>query len=373
MSDTENQQDTTDYSSYFEFMKDSDKHIAIVCHDQPDPDCLASAMAVESIAKHFGLSATIYYGGELAHTQNRVMVNVLNIVTQRLDEEDEDVLESMKEAISNSLIVLVDTANFGKENCSRISGVVEKGRDPDLIIDHHELNPSFNGSYLHESFGSCSTILYRAMKALDITVGKTLATALYLGINTDTADLKAEPTTDEDSESYEELKSQVDLEKFLKILNYPKPLALIDLRRRAYATLEICNNLAVASVGIITPQQRSLLAELCVELLEVESIETSVIMAIVDEGSKSDKFLVASFRSSVLAINTRDFMTKVFGKKNAGGRKGAGAASVKLDGIHVVALDNIRKTHGDNGHLSEYTGFIFDAYSSRIKEEKDNI
>jgi len=361
-----------EYVEYFQDIKDSDSHIAIICHNQPDPDCLASAMAIESVAKHFGLSSTVYYGGEISHTQNRVMINVLNIATQRLDEEDEEIVASIKDKIENSKIVLVDTSNFGKENCSYISKFVDKNRQPDLVVDHHDMNADLTCSYIHELLGSCSTILYKVLKQMEVPITKTLATAMYLGINTDTADLKAEGTTEEDIEAYDELKSQIDLEKYLQILNYPKPLALVDLRRRTYSTLEIVNNLAVANVGLISPQQRSLLADLCEEILAVESLDTVVIMAIVDEGIGGNKFLVASFRSSVLAINTRDFMTKVFGKKNAGGRKGAGAASMKLDTTFATVFDNIRATHSDGNHLTEYANFLFETYVSKIKEEKDN-
>jgi len=350
------------------------EHVAIICHDSPDPDCFASAMAMKAIAESYGLSAGIYYGGDVGHTQNRVMVNVLNIMTTKLDsEEDEETTGTIANTLNSSYLVVVDTSNFGKENCKAINKFVKDKRQPDLVVDHHEQNPNIECSYIHESKGSCSTIFYQILKSHGIAINKTLATALYLGINTDTADLKAEGTTDEDSDTYQDLKSLIDLEKFLQILNYPKPLALVDLRRRAYADLEVTGNIAVGNVGVITPQQRSLIGELCEELLEVESIDTAVIMAVVDEGMKGDKWLVASFRSSVLAINTKDFMTSVFGKRNAGGRKGSGAAQITLDAIHKNALDQIRRDHGDNGKLSQYTGFLFQAYAAKIREEKENV
>jgi nanoRNase/pAp phosphatase (c-di-AMP/oligoRNAs hydrolase) len=196
---------------------------------------------------------------------------------------------------------------------------------------------------------------------------------LYLGINTDTHDLKGEGTSEGDHRAYESLKERIDLEKYLKVFNYPKPSALLDLRKKAYQTIQTSSTLAVASVGIITPQQRSLVAELCEEILEIESIETAVVMAVVDEGLKNKKYLVASFRSGLLAINTKDFMTKIFGKKGVGGRKGAGGASIPLDFIHCDTIDNIRSQHGDNGHLTSYTSHIFDSYAHKIKEEKENV
>lgn len=370
MSDTE-----TSFIKYLDGLKASSKtNVAIVCHDQPDPDCFASAMAVKVIAEDMGKTATIYYGGEIGHTQNRIMVNVLDIPLQRLDkEEEDDTKAAISEALEDSFIVVVDTSYFGSENCSGICGFVSKDRTPDLVIDHHEPNTKLACDYLRVPYGSCSTILYELLLETKIPMNRILSTALYLGINTDTGDLKGEGTSDNDHQAYEALKEKIDLEKYLKVFNYPKPSALLDLRKRAYKNIHTTNTLAVADVGIITPQQRSLVAELCEEILEIESIETAVVMAIVDEGLKTKKALVASFRSSLLAINTKDFMTKIFGKKGVGGRKGAGGATIPLDFIHCDTIDSIRSQHGDNGHLSEYTSHIFDAYAAKIKEEKENI
>lgn len=362
-----------DYSEFTNIIASSEhKTISIICHDQPDPDCLASAMAMRLIADHFGKTSSIYYGGELGHTQNRIMVNVLDIPLQRLDQDD-DSTEDIKKHINNSFVVVVDTAHYGCENCNGISFFVDKDKEPDLVIDHHDLNPKRTCPYLRRAYGSCSTILYEMIISLGIQVPKILATALYLGINTDTADLKGEGATNEDHAAYESLKEKIDLGKYLKVFNYPKPSALLDLRKRAYKDIHTTSTLAVASVGIITPQQRSLVAELCEEILEIESIETAVVMAIVDEGLKNKKSLVASFRSGLLAINTKDFMTKIFGKKGVGGRKGAGGASIPLDFVHCDTIDNIRSRYGDSDNLLEYVYHIFEAYSIKIKEEKENV
>lgn len=363
------------YSNFLSSLQNTDKDtISIICHDQPDPDCLASAMALRVVAEHFGKNARIYYGGELGHTQNRIMVNVLDMNLVKLDsDEDEDSTENIKSFIKNSFIAVVDTSNFKSENCSAIKPFVDDCVKPDLVIDHHEINPQVTCDYIRKPYGACSTIMYEILNELELPISKILATALYLGINTDTSDLNSEGAADEDQAAYESLKSKIDLEKFLSIFNYPKPSSLLDLRKRAYHTISTHNNLAVANVGVITPQQRSLVAELCEEFLEIESIETAVVMAVTDEGLKSRKNLVASFRSGQLAINTKDFMSKIFGKKGVGGRKGAGGASIPLDFVHCDVIDSIRSNHGDNGHLSSYVDYLFSAYASKIQEEKENV
>ena len=116
--------------------------VAIICHDQPDPDCLASALAVQSIVESIGKTSTIYYGGEIPYTQNSVMMNVLNISTVKLEIDEEESIQNIKNAIVNSLIVVIDTSCcFGKENNVSLSPFIDKNIKADIVIDHHLINP----------------------------------------------------------------------------------------------------------------------------------------------------------------------------------------------------------------------------------------
>lgn len=363
--------------SDLDFLKSGQKdHVAIICHDQPDPDCLSSALAMQCISAHMGLPSTIYYGGEISHTQNRVLLNVLNIPVQKLDideVDDPDGRAILQERLEKSYIILVDVAQFGKQPCESIGGFVPKEREPDLVIDHHEPNPRLSCRYIRRAYGSCATIMFRMLSDLQISISKTLATALYVGISTDTSNLRAEGVVQEDREVFESLKSLIDPEAYEKILNYPRSISIIDARRKVYTSLCVHGNLAIANAGLISLNQRSVIAEVCDELLQIESIETAVVMAIIDEGLKGDKYLIASFRSEVLAMNMNDFTGKTFGKKFGGGRKGAGAAKIPLDQISKTVIDDIRANRGDNGHLDAFTQPIFHAYAERVRSENSNI
>lgn len=363
------------------FLSNKEKdHVAIICHDSPDPDCFASAMAFREIANHFGLKSTIYYGGEISHTQNRVMVNVLNIQCIKLDKDDET-SDIIRKTLQHSYIIVVDTASWCNQKCSSISDFVSGNTIPDMIIDHHDLNPNITCSYVHMPYGSCSTILYNILKQCSIDIDNVLATALYIGISTDTDDLKSEGSTNEDEKAFTELRQIIDPEKYLRIFNYPKPLALLTLRKRFYSTL--CNegnSLIIANVGVINPQQRSLMAELCEEMLEIETIETSVVLALVDEGFEKPKYLVASFRSKTPAIDMQDFIKRVFlkkdGRKNSaasgGGRKGAGAAEIKLDFCLCETLDNLSQKD-DHAEYDVLVGSLFETFKRKIQSEKEKI
>lgn len=363
------------YTADFDVLKSGVKsHVAIICHDQPDPDCLASALAMQSIAEKMGLSSTIYYGGEIGHTQNRVMVNVLNISAHRLDSTDEeDSKTRISEILEQSYIVLVDVACFGKQPCESIVSFVSKTREPDLVIDHHDLNPKISCPYIRRPFGSCATIMFEVLQEMDIAISPTLATALYVGISTDTANLKAEGASEHDRAAFEALKTLVDPETYEKIFNYPKPTSILEMRKQVYNSLKVDGSLAVASAGLITPNQRSLIAEICDELLQIDSIETAVVMAIVDEGLKSEKWLVASFRSAMAAINMQDFIGKTFGKKYGGGRKGAGGAKIPLEPTFKAVIDSLRNGHANEAEMEAFLRPIFQVFTEKVKSENSNI
>jgi len=62
-----------------ELLTDGEK-LVIVCHNNPDPDCLASAFARGRIAMAAGIDDHhILYSGHIFHQQNRPFVNLLDI------------------------------------------------------------------------------------------------------------------------------------------------------------------------------------------------------------------------------------------------------------------------------------------------------
>ncbi|MBT3651977.1 MAG: hypothetical protein HN541_01545, partial [Euryarchaeota archaeon] len=101
--------------------------VAIFCHDNPDPDALASALAMEAVCSSLDHIPTIYHGGLIEHQQNQAMVRLLEIPLRRiiLDWELDDVLNEA------DCIVTVDFHQPGANN------VLPEECVPHIIIDHH--------------------------------------------------------------------------------------------------------------------------------------------------------------------------------------------------------------------------------------------
>jgi len=56
----------------------------------PDPDAIASALGLARIAESVGIPADACYGGEIAHQENRAMVNLLDLSLRTFDGIDLD-------------------------------------------------------------------------------------------------------------------------------------------------------------------------------------------------------------------------------------------------------------------------------------------
>jgi len=53
--------------------------LAIIVHDNPDPDAISSAMGLKEIADSVGVKADIIYKGVIGHHENKAFVNLLDI------------------------------------------------------------------------------------------------------------------------------------------------------------------------------------------------------------------------------------------------------------------------------------------------------
>jgi nanoRNase/pAp phosphatase (c-di-AMP/oligoRNAs hydrolase) len=79
------------------------EELTIVCHNNPDPDCLGSAFALGWIATAAGIDERcILYSGEISHQQNRGFVNLLGIELTPFE------AEAVQDRPEGSLLAFVD-------------------------------------------------------------------------------------------------------------------------------------------------------------------------------------------------------------------------------------------------------------------------
>ena len=149
--------------------------ILIMCHNNPDPDTIASAAALKYILAHtLRCKAVIGYDGTIGRAENRQLVRRLKIDMIRTDKLNFN---------DFSLIALVDSQPHTGNNA------IPREILPTIVIDHHPMRRDTTRCPFYDvrpRYGSSSTILTEYLQELDLTIDRKLATALYYGLKTDT-------------------------------------------------------------------------------------------------------------------------------------------------------------------------------------------
>jgi len=157
--------------------------ILVMCHNNPDPDTIASAAALRYIfTQTFRRKAVIGYQGTIGRAENRQLVRRLKIDMIRTTELDFS---------DFSVIALVDSQPHTGNNA------IPRKILPDIVIDHHPFRKDSARCAFYDirpHYGSSSTILTEYLRELDLTIDRRLATALYYGLKTDTNGLSRSVT-----------------------------------------------------------------------------------------------------------------------------------------------------------------------------------
>ena len=161
-------------------LRDIDGRLAVVMHDNPDPDAIASAIALAHVARTVGVDADACYFGDISHQENRALVNLLDLDLRNV--------ESVDWIAEYAGVALVDHSRPG----------VNDGLDPDtevdVVIDHHPPRAPIEARYvdLRSDVGATSTLLAEYLDRLGVTPDHVVATALLYGIRIDTRDFTRE-------------------------------------------------------------------------------------------------------------------------------------------------------------------------------------
>ena len=142
-----NRTDTTTKLEALRSLLRGKSEMLLVLQSNPDPDALASAMALRALANGWGLSCSLACGGTVGRAENRALVRYTKINVRSMDDVNVDRFD---------VVALVD-AQPGQSNSS-----LPEGRVPDVIIDHHPARPESRRAAftdIRSRWGATSTIL----------------------------------------------------------------------------------------------------------------------------------------------------------------------------------------------------------------------
>ncbi|MBW6470989.1 MAG: NAD-binding protein [Methanosarcinaceae archaeon] len=295
----------------------NNKKLAIVVHDNPDPDAISSAFALKEIAKSLGVKSTILYHGEIGHQENKAFVNLLGIELERMEGHDISKFDK---------IALVDCAVPGSNNN------IPNGLPIGIIIDHHPLGETdINAEYVdvRPNVGATATILTKYLQELNVDITTNLATALLYGIRTDTQDFKR--NTDPADLSAASFLYPLSDHEILEQLERPSmSIETLDVLGDAIVNRQVIGSYLLTNVGTI--RDRDTLPQAADYLLNLEGISTSIVF-----GVSEDKIFISG-RSNDIRINLGDVMKRAFGDEIGGGHATSAAAQIPL-GVFSASKD----------------------------------
>ena len=243
---------------------DETTSLVIVCHDNPDPDCLASALALEVIADSRGVDdVETVYGGEISHQQNRAFVNMLEIDLEEIDEVD---------------LADYDTVAF-VDHSRNSAFVAASSVEPDIVVDHHP-GPPIDARFadVRVEYGATATIFVEYLLELEVSMTERLASALLFALHRERLDYVRDPT-DREYEAALAIYPYAELEVLGQLYGSAFSPATIDAIGRAITSRERRGSSLVANVGN-TPETDAL-PQAADYLLNVEGVDTVLVFGVV--------------------------------------------------------------------------------------------
>ncbi|MGH9370008.1 MAG: DHH family phosphoesterase [Vicinamibacterales bacterium] len=290
---------------YQRYFADADR-VLILLHNDPDPDALASGLALRNLLRRTKMTAIIGAVQGVTRPENLRMANMLDIHVEPIT------LASFQE-FDRIATVDVQPHYFG--------GMLQRA---DLVIDHHPEQPGYSAVFkdIRADYGSTSTILTEHLRAVDVNISERTATAMLYAIKSDTL-------------FFARHTNRVDLEAFTFL--YPlADAALIRKMEGAEITLERLDYVNRASQGGIMKEQvfsafiggaprEDFIPYTADFFLQLEYVKWTIVAGVV--GSS----FIVSVRNLGYSRNAGEFVKRWFGDiGSAGGHRAMAKAVVPV-------------------------------------------
>jgi nanoRNase/pAp phosphatase (c-di-AMP/oligoRNAs hydrolase) len=286
-----------------------DGRLAIVMHDNPDPDAIASAVALADIASSVGVDADACYFGEISHQENRAMVNVLDLELRNLQPG-----ESLGEY---GAFALVDHSRPG------VNDQLPEDLQIDIVIDHHPPRGPVPSAYvdLREHAGATSTVLTEYLERFG-GFDRATATALLYGIRVDTNEFTREVSA-ADFEAASTLWPYVDTAVLRQIEQPSLEGDTLETIARAIKNRDERGPVVVASAGRIN--DRDALPQAADRLLTMDGVETTLVFGFMAET------VFVSARSRAADVDLGETLREAFDQiGSAGGHADMAGAQLEI-------------------------------------------
>jgi len=281
--------------------------IAIVLQDDPDPDAMASALALRVLLGRNKLTTPIFAFKPVTRPENRTMTHLLEIEVAPADTEE-------LRGYDKIAMVDVEPPYFG-----------ERLPRADIVIDHHPGYESGIAPFedVRTEYGSTSTILTEYLIGADEKISERIATALLYGIRSDTVALSRR-VTDADVQAFVHLYPIANYNLLRQIDRPELPVSFARVLSRALERLTVNDELVAIHLGTVERDDLIVqVAEFCLQFEGVEWVAVS--------GKLGPNLVVAVRTQAMGRRNAGEIVKRLFGDiGSAGGHRHMAKAVVPL-------------------------------------------
>jgi len=293
-----------------------DGRLAVVMHDNPDPDAIASAVALCTLARRAGVTADPCYYGDISHQENRALVNLLSYDLTNLDPEADP-----RETYDG--FALVDHSRPG------VNDQLPADTPVDVVVDHHPPRGPVEASFvdLRSDAGATSTLLTGYLEGFTVEPTAAVATGLLFGIRVDTKDFSREVSV-EDFRAAATLVPHVDGDALSRIESPSVSVETLECIGRAIGKRAVHGQVVVSCIG--RTGDRDALAQAADTLLDLEGITTTFVYGYTDE------MVYGSARARGTDLDLGKVLRDAFGRiGSAGGHADMAGAQVPVGSLAV--------------------------------------
>jgi nanoRNase/pAp phosphatase (c-di-AMP/oligoRNAs hydrolase) len=301
---------------------DPTREVGIFSHDNPDPDAIASAYCLQTLlTEKLQARCVLGFGGVVGRHENQAMVRNLGLSLVPL---------RLLDFSRFGTVALVDTQP-GTGNNS-----LPAGARIDIVLDHHPLRKESRRARfvdVRPEYGSTSTLLVRYLQAANLPISSKLATAILLGIKSDTRELERS-AGERDLRAYLQIFPQADLTLLARI-EHPR------LSRRHFQSFwqalsrsRVHGDAVVSLLGDV--EHPDLVAEIADFLLPLEEVRFAL------SAGRNEGKLFVSLRTRQQQHDAGAMLRQILkglGSAGGHGRMAGGQVELKEGDANTTALE----------------------------------
>jgi nanoRNase/pAp phosphatase (c-di-AMP/oligoRNAs hydrolase) len=317
-------------------MVQKDDALAILMYGSPDPDAVASAMALQELLRQIaGLSKCTFIATEpVARQQNVEFIRAMKVDIHLLRDID---LRAYR------LRALVDAQ-------PTFFGEALEGAPPQIVFDHHPCTTVWHAELadIRDNYGALSTMMTEYLLGAKVRIPKKIHTALLYGIKSDTNNLERDVVLEDISAYYlnftranRQMIRRIEMnqipERFLKYFNH------------AYYTRRRYRDRIISFLGRVESVDACVqVADFFLRLIDIYYV---VVAGIVKER------LIIIFRGDGYSQDCGSIAKKAFANYgNAGGHRSAARVEIPIETIKEVLHNDISQEAIDHFLMQRLRG-----------------